>query len=77
MAIYQYGSQAPLANPLVTTDGVPASHLAVDMWHTVYTLNFAMVMDGKGNVAGPKTATTGPGGRTVPSVSEWVPPVPK
>jgi len=76
MAIYQYGATAPATNPLVTTDNLAAAKLSVDMWHTLYALNYAMVTDGKGNPAGPKSATTGPGGRTVPSVSEWLPPVP-
>ena len=75
MAIYQYGTQAPAKNPLVTTDGVAAAKLAVDMWHSVYTLNYDMVSDGGGHHAGPKTSETGPAGRTVPSVSLWTPPV--
>lgn len=76
MSIYQYGATAPASNPLVTTDNLAAARLSVDMWHTLYALNYAMVTDGNGNPAGPKSATTGPGGRTVPSVSEWLPPVP-
>ncbi len=75
MTIYQYGTEAPKKNPLVTTDRVAAAKLTVDMWHTAYTLNFEMVTDGKGNPAGPKEGGTGPGGRTVPSISEWIPPV--
>ncbi|WP_256256742.1 hypothetical protein [Pseudomonas agarici] len=77
MAIYQYGTSAPTTNPLVTTDGLAAARLAVDMWHTLYALNYAMVTDGQGKPAGPKNATTGPNGRTVPSISEWLPPVPQ
>lgn len=77
MAIYTYGKTAPAKNPLVTTDSIAAAKLAVDMWHSAYTLNWAMVTDGKGNPAGPKNATTGPAGRTVPSVSMWLPPIPK
>ncbi len=77
MAIYQYGTTAPATNPLVTTDGLAAARLAVDMWHTLYALNYAMVTDGQGKPAGPKSATTGPSGRTVPSISEWLPPVPQ
>lgn len=76
VAIYQYGTSAPDANPLVTTQGVAASNLFVDMWHTLYTLNYAMVTNGNGAPAGPAGANTGPAGRTVPSVSEWLPPVP-
>ena len=76
MAIYQYGATAPARNPLVITDNLAAARLSVDMWHTLYALNYAMVTDGHGNPSGPKSATTGPGGRTVPSVSEWLPPIP-
>jgi hypothetical protein len=76
MSIYQYGTQAPVKNPLVTTDNVAAARIAVDMWHTMYALNYDMVTDGQGHHAGPHNATTGPAGRTVPSVSEWLPPVP-
>lgn len=76
MAIYTYGPTAPKTNPLVTTDSIAAAKVAVDMWHSAYTLNFSMVTDGKGNPAGPKTASTGPAGRTVPSVSMWLPPIP-
>lgn len=77
MTIYQYGSDgAELKNPLVTTDKVAAAKLTVDMWHTMYTLNFDMVRDSSGKVAGPAGDGAGPGGRTVPSISEWVPPTP-
>jgi len=76
MAIYTYGKTAPKTNPLVTTNQIAAARLAVDMWHSAYTLNFAMVADGSGKIAGPKNATTGPAGRTVPSVSMWLPPIP-
>ena len=76
VAIYQYGNSAPAQNPLVTTGTVPAARLAVDMWHTLYTLNYDMVTDGHGNYAGPTNSTTGANGRTVPSVSQWLPPVP-
>lgn len=76
MAIYTYGLTPPASNPLVVTDAITAAKLSVDMWHSAYTLNFAMVMDGKGHPAGPKGPTTGPAGRTVPSVSMWLPPAP-
>ena len=75
MSIYQYGVTAPSQNPLVTTDNIAAAKLAVDMWYTAYVLNYDMVTDGNGNPAGPKSATTGPARRTVPSVSEWLPPI--
>lgn len=70
MSIYQYGKNAPAGNLLVTTPNIPAAAINVDMWHTMYTLNWQMTQDGNGNNAGP-------GGRTVPSASEWLPPVPK
>jgi hypothetical protein len=66
MAVFQYGTEKPAKNPLVTTDGMSAARLTADMWNSVYTLNWASV--------------TGPEGqavqRTVPSLSQWVPPVP-
>lgn len=77
MAIYTYGPTKPAKNPLVTTDNVAAAKLAVDMWHSAYTLNFPMTTDENGKPAGPKNSSTGPAGRTVPSVSMWVPPKPK
>jgi len=76
MAIYTYGLTPPTSNPLVTTNSIAAARLAVDMWHSAYTLNFAPVMNNKGDVAGPENPTTGPGGRTVPSISLWLPPPP-
>jgi hypothetical protein len=77
MSIYQYGQTVPASNPLVTTDNLAAAKVAVDMWHTAYVLNYDMTTDGKGNHAGPSSGTnTGPAGRTVPSVSEWLPPTP-
>jgi hypothetical protein len=77
MSIYQYGQTTPASNPLVTTDNLAAAKVAVDMWHTAYVLNYDMTTDGKGNHAGPLSGTnTGPAGRTVPSVSEWLPPAP-
>jgi len=76
MAIYTYGRTPPTSNPLVTTDSIPAARLAVDMWHSAYTLNFAMVTDGNGHPAGPQASGAGPAGRTVPSVSMWLPPIP-
>jgi len=77
MTIYQYGQGAPKGNLLVTTPNIPAAKVNVDLWHTLYTLNYAMTQDGKGNNAGPSGGSgTGPAGRTVPSVSEWLPPLP-
>jgi hypothetical protein len=77
MAIYTYGKKPPAQNPLVTTPNIAAAGMAVDMWHTVYTENFAMVTDGAGHPAGPAAPGAGPAGRTGPSVSMWLPPVPK
>jgi len=76
VAIYQAGvrvraKKSPL---LVTTPRVSAARLAVDLFRTLYTLNWSMTTDGKGNLAGPHNSTTGPAGRTVPSLSEWLPP---
>jgi hypothetical protein len=77
MSLYQYGKDAPKGNLLVTTPEVPAAKLSVDMWHTMYTLNYQMTQDGKGNNAGPAGGPgTGPAGVTAPSVSEWLPPIP-
>jgi hypothetical protein len=66
MAVYQYGLEKPAKNPLVTTDGMSAARLTADMWNSVYTLNWA-------SVTGPESQAAP---RTVPSVSQWVPPVP-
>ncbi|HEY0836066.1 MAG TPA: hypothetical protein VGE72_19330 [Azospirillum sp.] len=76
MAIYTYGATKPDTNPLVVTPSIAAARLAVDMWHSAYTLNFAMVTDAAGKPAGPGDGGTGPAGRTVPSVSLWLPPIP-
>jgi len=64
MDIYRYGRKVSGDNYLVGTEGVAAAKLAVDMWHTVYTLNFGPATDLRGNNAG----------HTTPSVSEWGPP---
>jgi hypothetical protein len=76
VAIYQYGTVAGKRNPLVTTNKVSAARIATDMWHTLYTLNWGMTTDGQGNLAGPTNGSTGPAGRTVPSISAWIPPEP-
>ena len=76
LAIYQYGVARPARNPLVTTDSFAAAKIAVDMWHTVYALNYQMTTDANGQPAGPSGGpAAGPAGRTAPSVSEWLPPV--
>lgn len=74
VAIYQTGTNAGPENPLVTTNGVSAARLAVDLFRTLYTLNWSMTTDGKGNPAGPPTGEPKSAGRTVPSLSEWLPP---
>ncbi len=76
--IYQAGSKAPPqeGSLLVSTPRVSAAALAVDLFRTLYTLNWSMTTDGKGNLAGPRKDTpppAGPAGRTVPSLSEWLP----
>ena len=78
VAIYKYGTKSNTTDmkPVVTTNSVPAARICVDMWHTLYTLNYQMVEDKNGKPAGPATAHTGPAGRTVTSVSEWLLPVP-
>ena len=74
MSIYTYGATPPAQNPLVATPNMAAAALAVDMWHTVYTENYAMVTDGAGTPAGPDVPGAGPDGRTGPSISMWLPP---
>lgn len=78
VAIYGFGNKAKGSQmqPIVTTNDVPGARLCVDMWHTLYTLNYQMVADDAGKPAGPATAHTGPAGRTVVSISEWLLPVP-
>ncbi len=74
VAIYCRGSQVPPQQPLLTADGVAAAKITVDMWHTLYTLNYAMTTNGAGNPNGPQSGgNTGPAGMTVPSLSEWIP----
>jgi hypothetical protein len=75
LTIYQYSTERALTNPLVTTSSFSAAKIAVDLWHTVYSLNYEMTTDGHGKPAGPASTGTGPAGRTVPSISEWLPPV--
>jgi hypothetical protein len=73
LSVFQTGDAKPPRNPLLTTGGVSAARIAADMWNTVYALNYAMTTDGAGHPAGPKSEGTGPAGRTVPSLSAWVP----
>jgi len=78
VAIYGFGEKAKGSDmkPIVTTNNVPAARIVVDMWHTLYTLNYQMVADTAGKPSGPTTPHTGPDGRTVLSISEWLLPVP-
>jgi len=78
VAIYGFGEKAKGSemSPIVTTNNVPCARITVDMWHTLYTLNYQMVDDVAGKPAGPATEHTGPAGRTVVSISEWLLPVP-
>jgi hypothetical protein len=74
VAIYQFGTRATKKNPLATTRAMPAARIVTDMWHSIYTLNWEMTGDGRGNPAGPGGGNgVGPGGRTVPSISLWMP----
>ncbi|MCU1244291.1 MAG: hypothetical protein JWN02_201 [Acidobacteria bacterium] len=73
--VYQAGTKAPPKEDsfLFTTPRVSVAALAVDLFRTLYTLNWSMTTDGKGNLAGPRNDRTGPAGRTVPSLSQWLP----
>ena len=78
VAVYQVGPAQSASNllsigPLFTTPGVAAASIATDMWHSLYTLNYQMTTNGQGSLAGPSGPNTGPAGRTVPSVSLWIP----
>ncbi|WP_299626954.1 hypothetical protein [uncultured Tateyamaria sp.] len=76
LAIYEYGLKAPTTNPLVVTTGASAASIFADMWHQMYSLNYAMVTDASGAPSGPGGDGTGPGGRTVPAIGQWLPPFP-
>lgn len=52
----------PTGQHLVYQQGLVAAGLAVDLWRNVYTLNFQQI--------------SGPGGRTEPSISEYIPSTP-
>lgn len=53
---------SPVGQHLVHQQGLVAGGLAVDLWRNVYTLNFQQI--------------AGPGGRTEPSLSEYLPHTP-
>lgn len=68
------GTQVPPQQPLLTVNGVASAKITVDMWHTMYALNYAMTTNAAGASHGPQSGDgTGPAGMTVPSVSEWIP----
>lgn len=81
VAVYNFGKNRTTGEKyskhVLDIKGIPAARIAVSMWHYLYTLNFEMTTDGNNNPAGPKDPNSGPAGRTVPSVSEWLPSVPK
>lgn len=80
VAVYKYGEESNTSDmsAIVTTNSVPAARICVDMWHTLYTLNYQMVQNADKQSAGPHDPQTDPAGpgRTVPSISEWLLPVP-
>ena len=59
---YRLDIYDPEGGFLSRTTGVAAHRMAVDFWRNVYTLNYEPI--------------AGPGGRTEPSVSEWIPSTP-
>ncbi|HJQ35704.1 MAG TPA: hypothetical protein VKB93_01065 [Thermoanaerobaculia bacterium] len=73
--VYQIGARIPpeRGSFLLTAPRISAAALAVDLFRTLYTLNWSMTTDGKGNLAGPRIGPTGPAGRTVPALSQWRP----
>ncbi|MEM9593386.1 MAG: hypothetical protein AAGD06_03955 [Acidobacteriota bacterium] len=78
VAVYKYGDKSKTSDleAVVVASNVPAARICVDMWHSFYTLNYQMVHNTNGLPQGPKDPNTGPAGRTVVSVSEYVPSVP-
>jgi hypothetical protein len=59
---YHMDIYEPNGHWLVRTTGMAAAQMSVDLWRNVYTLNYETFK--------------GPGGRTEPSVSEWIPATP-
>ena len=60
---YQLDIYQPSGPWLCRTQGVNAANLTIDMWRNMYTLDYASFQ--------------GPGGRTEPSISTWIPSTPK
>jgi len=59
---YQVDLYQPDGTFLVTTPNVPAANLTVDLFRSLYTLNWEIVLDGTG--------------RPQPSITQWLPPAP-
>jgi hypothetical protein len=59
VADYRLDIYQPSGAWLARTTGVNAARIVVDMWRNLYTLNYESFL--------------GPGGRTEPSVSTWIP----
>ena len=59
VADYRLDLYQPNGAWLARTVGVNAARIIVDMWRNLYTLNYESFQ--------------GPGGRTEPSVSPWIP----
>ncbi|MDX9724671.1 MAG: hypothetical protein RBU37_28235 [Myxococcota bacterium] len=62
-AEYRLDIYSPKGDFVSRSSGVAAARLAVNRWRTAYTLNYEGVL--------------GRGGRTQPSVSEWLPSTPQ
>ena len=61
-----YHPQQTGSAPICSTQGVNAARLAVDLWRSVYTLNYETLVLPNGSIPG----------LTEPSVSVWIPPPP-
>lgn len=59
---YRLDIYTPDGDHLLRQRGINAAALTVDLWRNVYTLNYSTIL--------------GPGGRTEPTVSEWIPSTP-
>ncbi|HPB49698.1 MAG TPA: hypothetical protein PLY68_00645 [Myxococcota bacterium] len=59
---YRLDIYSPAGEFLSRTSGFAAAKMTVDLWRNVYSLNYEKI--------------AGPGGRTEPSVSEWIPSTP-
>ena len=59
---YNLDIYTPTGEYLCTTNGLNAAKMVVNMWRDVYALNYEVLL--------------GPGGRTEPSISHWIPSTP-